>query len=613
MSSSLRAYWASLRQPENIGLHLLIIVVLGLVCYGNTFSVPFYFDDYDELVNDPSITEVESLWDLVLHGGARRFADLSFAINYQVHGLHVAGYHAVNTVIHLLSAVAVYFLCVSIIKALEKNFSGDRPESHESALAACRFIPLAVSLIFVSHPLQTQAVTYIIQRYTSLVGCLYVFTMLAYVKGRLCFEQQEGRSAAGWCGWGAVAALLGVYTKQSFFSLPLMILLFEQCLFHGRFTKQILTGTVVTACLAVAAKSLPILFNGGTIGELMYHLHDATSENFFSTRTDYFLTQLRVVVTYLRLVFLPVGQRLDYDYPEFNTLLNIEVLVAAVLHLMLVSFAVMLYLRSKYSQPDVDETAGLCRRLIVVGIAWFYIALSVTSSFIPIPDDFAEHRMYLPSVGLFIAIAAVVQIAAAKYGSVLRYRKLGLAIVCLALALTTIARNHVWSDELRFWQNEAQMSPNNGRVIGNLGFAYLRRDSNELALRAFAHALKLDPSLQTVWIALGPTLQGLNLYQGRFSTGEEHLTPEGNIDYRYNRLFYGCAFNALGLVNEFIGQHQDAMICYNKSLKLNPRSDAAWYNFGRLSLQLGNVPQAQLATRKLNELDSLLAGTLESR
>jgi hypothetical protein len=615
MNNSLRDIFALFRKPERTtGVHLLLIVALGVICYGNTFSVPFYFDDYDELVNDPSISGTGSLWDLVVHGGARRFADVTFAINYKIHGLNVAGYHFVNTTIHILGAVAVYFLCLSIINALNRDFSGNVPEYHGPSQAMCRFIPLATSMLFVSHPVQTQAVTYIIQRYTSLVACFYIFTMLAYVKGRVSLESQgRNGTVAGWWALAAVSALLGIFTKQSFFSAPLMILLFEQCIFRGRFVKGILTGMGAFAVVTVGILALPVFINGGTITDVMHALQRATSEDLFSSRSSFFFTQLRVIVTYLRLLIVPVQQRLDYDYPEFSTLFDFEVFASAIVHVMLISLAGVMYWRSTTRLSDRQDPYRLPQRLIVIGIAWFYIALSVTSSIFPIPDDIAEHRIYLPSVGLFLAFAAFVQLIALKYNAGLRYQKLGLSIICLALALTTISRNLVWGDELRFWQNEVRLSPENGLVHGNLGFAYLRHNNHEYALLSFAQALKLEPSIRKVWIALGPTMQGLNLYPGRFTSGEEYLTPEGDIDPRWYKLFFANAFNVMGLINELIGQPEAAIVSYNKGLVLNPDSDMTLYNLGLLSLQQGNFKVADRALLKLKGLTSPFADDLERR
>lgn len=590
-------------------LHLAIIVILGLLCYSNTFSVPFYFDDYGEFINRMLETDP---WDVLVHAGARRFADFTLILNYRVHGLDVAGYHAVNLAIHLGSAVALYFLCVAVLQSLDVPASETATGTSLPSQTVNRFIPLAASLLFVCHPLQTQAVTYIIQRYTSLVGLFYLLTMLAYVKARICVELHGfKKDAAVWGIFGALSAVLGFYTKQSIYSLPLMIVLFELCLFRGRFVKRILSILVAGGMVLIGIKVFVSLHNGGTLSDVTSYLRHATSEDLSTSRFAYFVTQLRVIVTYLRLLIVPVDQRLDYDYPEFTSLLSVEVLASLALHILLVSSAVVLYLKSCKRDPAAHDNQRHLFRLTSLGIAWFYIALSVTSSFIPIPDDIAEHRMYLPSAGLFIALSAIAYYYAQKVKNGTRYATIGLTLVCLVLGIATISRNNVWRDEVGFWKNEVRLSPRNGLVYGNLGFAYQRQDKYESALLMFVNALKLDPTLRTVWIGLGSTLQELGRYQGRFSTGEEYLTPERDIDYRFYNLFYSNAFNVMGLTHELIGSPEEALKWYTKSLALNPASDSAWYNFALLSLRLGSAGQVNIAAKKLKELNSQFLAELE--
>jgi hypothetical protein len=416
---------------------------------------------------------------------------------------------------------------------------------------------------------------------------------------------------SGVAGWGlflVVMALLGFYTKPIVYSLPLMICMLEYCLFNGHMLKRILLLSGVTVALAVSAIILPALLNG-SISDAIFDLRHATTVDPYSSRMTYFLTQLRVTVTYLRLLIIPVRQRLDYDYPDYSSLLDGEVAASLLLHVVLVSLAAVLYARSRLKP---SATSGSVR-LIAIGIAWFYIALSVESSLIPIPDVIMEHRVYLPSAGFFIAIAAGFHLLIRKLKNRLRYQWLGLAALCLLLALLTIDRNQVWSDELRFWRYEASLSPRSGRVLANLGLEYLDRENYEQALRLFVDAVKLEPNLDEAWIMVGYALQGLENHQGRFTTGDDYLTPELDIDYRGYSKFYSIAFNNMGLANEFIGQTEDALKLYKKSLAINPQQYFAWFNLGLLSARLGNIGQADMAVLKLRDLNPQRAAELEKQ
>ncbi|MGB9081331.1 MAG: tetratricopeptide repeat protein [Desulfuromonadaceae bacterium] len=592
------------------GLHVFLVVLLGLVCYYNSFSVPFMFDDISAIVKNPDITGGRNLWDILLHGGPRRIADFSFAVNYRFHALQVAGYHVINLAIHLSAAVVLYFLTAALLDALELTYPSRVPEANTFVTVRERFIPLATALVFVCHPLQTQAVTYLVQRHTSLATLFYLLALLAYVKGRITLEQHG--LERGVLRWGlllSAMALLAFHTKQISFSMPLMMVMLELGLFRGRLFKRYLIIAAVTGVLLLLAMFLPAMLNG-SLADIMFDLRRTTSEDLYFSRTSYFLTQTRVIVTYLRLLVLPVQQNLDYDYPIFSSLQNIEVIASMALHGLLLTAAYVLYRRSQHQLTVTDRQSGLALRLIALGIAWFYIALIIESSFIPITDVIMEHRVYLPSAGFCIALAAFVMLISRKLHSGVRCRWLALAAVCLLFATLTIARNRLWNDEVRFWLDAAAKSPRKGRVHSNLGLAYLRQNRFEMALRLFVDAIKLDPTLNSAWMSLGSSLQGMNLYQGRFTSGMEYLTPGGEIDFRWYRQFNSSEFNNMGLACEFVGQPEEALNWYIQSVNMNPDFDLAWFNLGLLSARLGNYPQRDKALSKLHALNPALANKL---
>jgi tetratricopeptide (TPR) repeat protein len=321
---------------------------------------------------------------------------------------------------------------------------------------------------------------------------------------------------------------------------------------------------------------------------------------------DYFFTQSRVIVTYIRLLFFPIGQRLDYDYELNESLFDIEVAASFALHIFLMALAATLYFRSKTKSDN-----SYLQRLIVIGIAWFYIALSVTSSFIPITDVIMEQRVYLPSAGFFIVIAAIFEMLGKKFQSVLRYRWLVLASVCLVLSGMTLQRNHVWGDELRFWRNEAKLSPESGRVFANLGFEYFERNNYEQAVRCLVEALNQEPNLSEAWIVLNDVIEEMGLYQGRFASNDQFLTEGNDIDYKHYTKFYTNEFNTMGLATEYLGKPEEAFKWYKKSLTLNPNFDLALFNIGLLSTRLGIAGNAELAIGKLKGLNPSLADKLE--
>ena len=589
-------------------LHVCLIVLLGLICYHNSLYVPFMFDDFAAIVVNPETTGGKSLWHFLLHGGSRRIADLSFALNYRLHDLQVVGYHVTNLAIHLTAAVVLYFLSVSLLDALNLRYQSDGADSGENSPFTARFIPVAASMLFVCHPLQTQAVTYIVQRYTSLATLFYLLALLAYINGRINLDLHGfTRRTPAWGLMLAVMSLLAFYTKQISYSIPLMIIMLEFALFRDRKFRSYLILAGVLLFLPIFLAAVP----NGSIADVMFNLRHATSEDLYLSRSSYFLTQTRVIATYLRLLILPVQQNLDYDYPIFSSPLNTEVVASLVLHGILLATAFALYRRSHLQPVSADRRHDCYLRLISLGIAWFYIALIVESSFIPITDVIMEHRVYLPAAGFCIAMSALTSLISRKVQGAVLYRWLALAAVCLAFSTMTVARNRLWNDDLLFWQDAAEKSPRKSRVLSNLGWAYLNHDQFEIALRLFVNAIKLDLRADNhTWIMLNSSLKGLNYYQGRFTSGEEYLTPGGSVDLRWYSRFNSAKFNNMGLASEFVGQPEEAFRWYIQSLDINPDFDLAWFNLGLLSARMGHKKEGESALSKLTALNPALANKL---
>jgi tetratricopeptide (TPR) repeat protein len=593
------------RISENItGFHLLLILVVGLVCYSPSFQVPFVFDDFDAVALNRDITGGRPLLDILLHGGARRIADVTFAVNYRLHGHQVAGYHLVNLVIHLSASLTFYLLCRAVSAVL--------PAADDNQLAGTlsvrHFVPLAASLLFVCHPIQTQAVTYIVQRHTSLAVLFYLLALLCYLKGRSLLQLSVSRLAvAGWWVGGLLAALLACFTKQIAFSLPLMILMFEVVLFRGRLLKYYLSMIVLGAVASAGLLLLPVL-SGGAVADVLFDLRHALSETIYFPRASYLYTQLRVIVTYLRLLLLPVRQNLDYDYPLYHSLADVPVAASLLLHLSLAVAAVYCYCRSRE-----DGDTSCCRRqfrLISFGICWFYIALLIESSFIPITDVIMEHRLYLPSAGFFVAVAAGMELLSLKFACRKRYLLVLLTVLCVLLTTATVMRNQLWGDDVAFWEDTARKSPRKGRVLGNLGNAYLNSGRREDALRMNVAAIRLDPTLERAWIRLGVLLQDIPAFRGRFVTGEEYLTPQGRPDFRWYAILNGIEYNNMGLACEYLNLPQDAMTWYWQAVQMSPDFDLAWLNLGLFASRHGRPDLVARARLKLGVINPGLASQL---
>jgi len=161
---------------------LFLLSLLATLIYSNTFSSPFHFDDTPNIVENPQIKDLSNFLGF---SGSRAVGFLSFALNYHFNGLDVFGYHLVNLLIHIANGFLVYSLVLLLFKASASDHGSQQLPTLNSQPGAAPWIALVTALLFVSHPIQTQAVTYIVQRFASLVALFYLLTLVCYLKWRL--------------------------------------------------------------------------------------------------------------------------------------------------------------------------------------------------------------------------------------------------------------------------------------------------------------------------------------------------------------------------------------------------------------------------------------------
>jgi protein O-mannosyl-transferase len=573
-------------------LHVCLIVVVGLILYARTLQVPFILDDFESIAHNPLITSFAYFSDLgsgkIFFGHAgfvsRWFGYLSFALNYRFHGLDLAGYHAVNIAIHLLGALSVYWIVRLTFRT--PYFLQGRAAGRIGEQAG--FTALVAALLFVAHPLQTQAVTYLIQRLASLAALLYLISLACYIQGRLA-GRGTGKlrlSAAAWFAASLFSAFLALKTKQNSCTLPLTVLLYELLFFTGTHRKKLMGALLALGALAGSAGALLVFRSGRSWEELLGQLDLATRLQTDTSRWDYLATQLRVIVTYLRLVVLPVGQRLEYDYPVDHSFLSGPVLFSGALLSCLVAVACICLQRSSAWKGD-DGDASPLLRVIAFGIFWFFIALSIESSIIPIVDVIFEHRMYLPLAGLFMALAASLALASGECGALAGWPKLpvvaGAAGVLLLLSGLTIARNETWRSEVGLWQDNTQKTPNKGRVYLNLGAAQERAGNLAGAEEAYlaANTLTVDQPFSRL------DLGRLYLQSNRLDEAQRQFQEALGIDPTM-----GDAYNNIGKILEMKNQNDEALKEYLKAVRYRPYLATPYLNIGRLYARQKRYPEA---------------------
>jgi len=369
--------------------HLIAIALIAgvaLVAYSNTFHVPFHFDDRPNIVENPNVQFTVLTWDRLerlikntYKVTIRVFSYFTFALNYYFGGFNVFGYHLVNFFIHIASGIFLYwFLMLTFnLPSLKEKYG---PISYKVALFS--------SLIFISHPIQTQSVTYIVQRMASMAGMFYLLSFILYIKGRL----STGVPRVFYFGGTVLSYLLGVFSKENVAILPLFIVLYEFYFFQN-FDLSPRGKRILFALIG----SLLVL---GAFGFVLWGKRyiDLTIEGFQDrpfTMLERVLTQPRVVLYYVTLLVFPHPSRfnLDYDFPISKTLLNPPTTLISILIIAgLIGYSIW---------------TAKKRPVLSFCILWYFGNLVIESSIFPLEMVY-EHRLYLPAVGPFILFSLFV-------------------------------------------------------------------------------------------------------------------------------------------------------------------------------------------------------------
>ncbi|WP_242342611.1 tetratricopeptide repeat protein [Anaeromyxobacter terrae] len=537
---------------------VVALCALCLVAYATSFDGPFVFDDVRIIADNPLLRDLRNY----LPGGAgyralpnRYLTNLTFALNYRAGGLAVGGYHAVNVAIHLASALLVRALVLVLFRTRRLAASSLAPQREAIAFVA--------AALFATHPMQTMAVTYIVQRATSLATLLYLASVVSYGAWRI--RREEGRSAtaadAALFAAHLLAAGLAMRAKEIAFTLPFAVVALELSFFERR--RRWLVPLVPVLATALIIPATLLARAPGTAGALA-QLGAATRVETTLGRADYLTTEIAVVVTYLSMLLLPVGQSVDHDYPVHRSLAEPEVAVSLLALALLAGLAAFLFWRTS---PRRARPLDPGARLAAFGIGWFFLALSVESTLIPILDVFNEYRVYLASAGLFPAVALGITLAARRVAPEHPGRAALAAgtAVAVVLAAATVVRNGAWDSATALWADAAAKAPRKARPHLNLGTALLEAGRPREAIAPLRHAVELDPA--SAWGHA--QLAGALLATGHAREAE----PELREALRLNPGDVEASFN-LGTMLWQSGRRDEARGSLEQFLRLAPASYA---------------------------------------
>jgi len=523
-----------------------IVVLSALAAYHNSFSVPFIFDDQGTITDNPTIRHFGSALSPPNSStaGGRPLLNLTLALNYALNGTHVWGYHALNLFIHVLAGLTLFGIVrrTLVQPVLSRRFGADAVP-----------LALAVAALWVLHPLQTESVTYVVQRAESLMGLFYLLTLYFFIRST------QSQSPGGWQVLAGAACLLGMASKEVMVSAPLIVLLYDRTFVAGTFREAWGKRGRFYAGLAGTWLLLGGLVAGtqGRGGSAGFGTH--------VTWWSYALTQFGAIVHYLRLSLWP--NPLVFDYGTTLATGAADIVPYAMTVLLLV----------------IGTAFALWRRPVIGFVGcWFFAILAPTSSVVPVATQtMAEHRMYL-------ALAPVAVLVVLGLYSLVGRRS---AVIFLALAVglgwLSVQRNKDYRSELSIWSDTVAKRPDNARALSNMGIL-LAKIPNRIpeAIAAFEAALQINPDSAETHYNLGNTLRKL---PGR--------VPDAIAEYEAAvRINPGSAEAHDNFGNALLdvpGRVPDAVAQLEAALRINPDSAETHYNLGNALRKMpGRLPDA---------------------
>lgn len=537
----------------------LLLIATAALLYGHTLDVPFYLDDYGNLSENFLLRDLPATVTQLF--SRRGLTKLTFALNYRLSGWSLAPLHLVNIALHAGCGFLLWLLLRQLL--------------------AGRWLPLLGALLFVVHPLQTQAVTYLVQRSTVLAAACFLAAILLHRRARGALAGGACRTSAGYLGPYVGAVLLGgcaLLAKENAATLPLLLVAHDR-LFPGgvaRSRRQALLD-YLPYCIA------PLLLGGAALPGVLAGAEATVQTSMLSLQhnspLNYLFTQFQVLWVYLRLLLLPYVQALEHDYPVVGSLLN-GLSFAALAGWLAVAW---LLWRLRRRRP-----------LLVFGAVWFFCGLLVESSLIPL-DPLFEHRLYLAFPGFALALIDALM---ALFGERRTVAVLvTLLVICLPL---TWQRNALWRDPVAFYEDNRRVAPRSERAAMALMLQYKETGRAADAERLARELIVLNPRFGIGWRELA----GLLVQRGAgeealavVAAGLRHLPGDPDL-YRAGAAVYLAR-----------GETQAAVDFLRRGVEAAPRSAAMRNWLAALYFEVGRFPEAETTYRESLRLNERSAAT----
>lgn len=521
-------------------LFIFLIIAAGFSVYFNSLDSDFIWDDEILVRDNPYIRSWSGVKDVFTKdigtGYGKRYEFyrpiqmLTYIIDYSFGGLNVRAYHITNTLLHILVALAIFWL----INILYSN----------------QLVSFLASIFFITHPVHTEAVTYISGRADLLASLFILLSFITYLK-YTAFPSKVNFAIS------ILAYVFAIFSKELSLILPAIIILY-----HNIFKKKVklnlflsllaITFVYLVCRLAILGPFERSFFSNGLYARII---------GFFAAISDY-----------VRLLILPFNFHMEYGNKIF-TLANHKVIFGAIIS----SFLLVAAFRYKTN-----------KRSLSFAIFWFFLTLLPQSNIYPVNAYMAEHWLYLPSVGYFLIISECV--AYVRNSEKLKF----LAIVFVSTTIIfysflTIKQNIYWKNPVAFYERNLKFNPNSPRLLNNLALKYKNEGNYNKAIALYKRAIEFNPSYVEAFNNLGV------LYTTMRRFDEAIILYKRAIEIKPD---YTKAYNNLGTVYRETGQCQQAIDCYKKAIEINPDYFMAYYNLGNTFQKIGNTDEAIIFYKK---------------
>jgi len=514
-----------------IAFALLFLLILPI--YSNTFHASWHFDDKPNIINNYYLhlkdLQPESLtrtlysnprnpWN-ISEKMYRPVACLTFALNWYFGKDNVTGYHAVNIIIHILSA---FFLYLTILNLFSSPNLKDKYDGNE------HFIALLAAVLWAVNPIQTQAVTYIVQRMAILATTFYILGIYFFIKARLSDSLSNRIFFIAGC---ILSFLLAIGSKENAAMLPLALILVEIIFFQDLDTQK----TRHLFLWVSAATGLLVVLIGIFFfmkGEPLFFLKGYANRPF--SFTERLMTEPRIVIYYISQIFYPVPDRLSIEHDVIVSPSLFEPLstLPAILIIFLLVGTGFHFIRK--------------RPIIAFAILFFFLNHIIESTVLPLELMF-EHRNYLPSLFLFFPVSIGIK----KLIDYYRVKKLSMYIILVSfvtilltgLGIGTYIRNMAWATERSLWEDAMRKAPGSARPLTNLAWQIsqgsdLRTGKYELALKLYEKSLPLQKSKKLIHPTILNSMAGIYFQKGNSQKAADLLKKALDIDSNYTKSRY---------------------------------------------------------------------------